>query len=140
MTLKGINHITFSVSNLENSIEFYKSVFDAKLLLKGEKLVYFDLCGLWLALNLEKDISRKEISESYTHISFSIEESDYEDFLNKLNYLGIKVLEGRVRHKDEGNSIYFQDPDGHKFEFHTGTRNERIRYYKNNRKDLEYFI
>ncbi|MBD1383107.1 VOC family protein [Bacillus sp. IB182487] len=62
MTVKGLNHFLFSVSNLENSIEFYQNVFDAKLLAKGKITAYFDLNGMWLALNEEKDIPRNEIS------------------------------------------------------------------------------
>lgn len=74
MSIKGLNHFLFSVSDLKKSIEFYKNVFDAKLLVKGKNTAYFDLSGMWLALNLEKDIPRKEIEQSYTHIAFSIEE------------------------------------------------------------------
>ncbi len=140
MKIKGINHITFSVSNLEKSIEFYKNVFDAKLLVKGEKLAYFDLQGIWLALNVESDIERNEIYQSYTHMSFSIDEEDYEFMVEKLNKLNVNIREGRPRHKEEGKSIYFRDSDGHLFEFHTKTREDRIKFYKDNRDELEFFI
>ncbi|MBU5439036.1 metallothiol transferase FosB [Tissierella sp. MSJ-40] len=138
--MKGINHITFSVSNLEKSIEFYKNVFDAKLLVKGERLAYFDLQGIWLALNVESDIERNEIYQSYTHMSFSIDEEDYEFVVEKLNKLNVNIREGRPRYKEEGKSIYFRDPDGHLFEFHTKTREGRIKFYKDNREELEFFI
>ena len=46
MKLNEINHITFSVSDLQKSIEFYKKVLGAKLLVEGETLAYFDLNGL----------------------------------------------------------------------------------------------
>src|SRR5690606_40328397 len=64
--------------NLDRSIEFYQKVFGAKLLVKGRTTAYFDLNGIWLALNVEKDISRNEIHESYTHIAFSIDESEFD--------------------------------------------------------------
>ncbi|WP_432409554.1 metallothiol transferase FosB [Wukongibacter sp. M2B1] len=143
MKLKGINHITFSVSDLEKSIEFYKNVFGADLLVKGERvgdrLAYFDLNGLWLALNVEDDVSRNEIYESYTHISFSIDEEDYVTTLERLKQLDIDLKEGRPRFEEEGKSIYFRDPDGHLFEFHTKTREDRIKFYKKNRPSLTFF-
>ncbi|HLR36066.1 MAG TPA: metallothiol transferase FosB [Tissierellales bacterium] len=135
-----INHITFSVSNLEKSIEFYEKVFNAKLLVKGDRLAYFDLNCLWLALNLEEAIPRDEIYKSYTHISFTIDEEGFEKKLQELKEFNVDIQIGRTRHKDEGKSIYFRDPDGHLFEFHTKTREDRIRYYKKSRNDLEFFI
>lgn len=35
MSIKGLNHLLFSVTDLDQSIAFYKHVFDAKLLVKG---------------------------------------------------------------------------------------------------------
>ncbi|MFU2015977.1 fosfomycin resistance protein FosB [Peribacillus butanolivorans] len=139
MSIKGLNHFLFSVSNLENSIEFYQNIFDAKLLVKGINTAYFDLNGMWIALNVEKDIPRNEISQSYTHIAFSIEEADFVKMYEKLMELNVNILSGRPRDEKDKKSIYFTDPDGHKFEFHTGTLKDRIDYYKQEKAHMEFF-
>lgn len=134
-----LNHLLFSVSDLDKSIRFYEDVFGAKLLVKGKNTAYFDLGGLWLALNVEEDIPRNEIQESYTHTAFSIEEKDFDAIYTKLERLGVTILSGRPRNGQDKRSIYFTDPDGHKFEFHTGTFQERIDYYKRDKPYMEFY-
>ncbi|MMZ59794.1 Metallothiol transferase FosB 2 [compost metagenome] len=139
LQIQGINHICFSVSSLERSIVFYTQVFGAKLLVKGKKLAYFDLNGLWVALNEEPEIERNEIHYSYTHLAFTIDDQAFEAYKEKLIDLNVNILPGRERDERDKKSLYFTDPDGHKFEFYTGQLEDRMEYYKETKTHMTFY-
>ena len=136
MSIKGLNHITFAVADIDRAAEFYTQVLGAKLLVKGKKTVYLDLAGIWLAHNLEPGA---KAAETYTHIAFSVAEEDLDTYRRRLQERGIQLRRDRIRNPREGRSLYFRDPDGHLLELHTKTRADRIEYYRSTRRDMDFF-
>ncbi|MCD2479134.1 FosB1/FosB3 family fosfomycin resistance bacillithiol transferase [Mammaliicoccus lentus] len=138
--IKGINHITYSVSNIAKSIEFYRDILGADILVESETSAYFNLGDIWLALNEEKNIPRSEIKYSYTHIAFTISDNDFEDWYIWLKENEVNILEGRDRDTRDKKSIYFTDLDGHKLELHTGSLEDRLNYYKEAKPHMNFYI
>lgn len=137
--IQSINHVTYSVTDIKQSIAFYKDILKANILVESDKTAYFTLGGLWLALNEEKDIPRNEIQYSYTHMAFTIDESEFDEWYQWLKENNVNILEGRTRDVKEKKSIYFTDPDGHKLELHTGTLEDRIDYYKEEKPHMKFY-
>ncbi|MBE5107583.1 metallothiol transferase FosB [Bacillus thuringiensis] len=127
--LQGINQIRCSVSNLEESIEFYQNILQANLLAKGRKLAYLDLNGFWIALYVEEHIPRNEIQQSFTHTTFIVTNEEFDTLKETLIQNGVNILPGGERDERDQRSIYITDPDGHKFKFHTDILQNRVEFY-----------
>ena len=122
--LKGINHITLAVSDLQRSIHFYGQLLGMKQHAKWDRGAYLECGDLWLCLSLDQDRSPiKPDEDDYTHYAFSINEKDFDPFLLSLEQANISIWKAN---KSEGKSCYFLDPDGHKLEAHVGSLTERL--------------
>ncbi len=136
MMIKDLNHITFAVADINRATEFYTHVLGATLLVKGARMAYMDLAGIWLALNMEPEA---KAADTYTHIAFSVAEADLESFRRRLQERGIDLRRDRSRHADEGQSLYFRDPDGHLIELHTKTLADRVEYYREHKPEMKFY-
>ncbi|MCP4106862.1 MAG: FosX/FosE/FosI family fosfomycin resistance thiol transferase [Desulfobacteraceae bacterium] len=127
--IEGLSHITFIVSDLERMPNFLTAIFDAEEIYSSKekefsvsKEKFFLINGLWLAIMEGEPLLQK----TYNHVALKIAESDFDNYLNRVRSLGVKILDGRDRIEGEGKSIYFYDYDNHLFELHTGTLEQRL--------------
>ncbi len=124
--LKGINHLTISVADLDKSFHFYKDVLLFKPLCKWDKGAYFVIGDLWFCLRLEPTHAA---AQGYTHYAFSVSKSDFSSMKSRMLSFGVVSFK---ENNSPGDSFYFLDPDNHKLEIHTGSWQERIESKKQN--------
>lgn len=132
MSIEGISHITFIVSDLDRMATLLceglgaKEVYDSgdkRFSISREK--FFTLGGVWLAA-----MEGKPVDRSYRHVAFKVEVAELPKLEAKLRSLGVEVEASRPRVEGEGDSLYFYDFDNNLFELHTGTLEQRLERYK----------
>ena len=120
--LKGLNHITLSVSDLSKSVSYYAGLLGFSLRARWNDGAYLTLGDLWLCLSRDGRIREGPLRE-YTHFALSVDSADFKEFSRK-------VVEGAYptwkENTSEGDSIYLLDPDGHKLEVHVGSLESRL--------------
>lgn len=120
--LTGINHLTLGVTGISRSVDFYSRLLNFRLVATWDAGAYLALGDLWVCLSL--DMARSDVGNlEYTHYAFSIQQSEFAEFRQRLQAEGVK--EWKVN-RSEGDSFYFLDPDGHKLEAHVGGLESRI--------------
>lgn len=130
--IEGLSHITFVVRDLDRMETILTTVLDARRTYdSGDRTFslsrerFFDIGGVWVA-TMEGE---PRPGRSYDHVAFRMAPEAYDERLRRIHALGLEVREGRSRVEGEGRSIYFHDDDGHLFELHSGTLEERLRRY-----------
>lgn len=121
--LTGINHITISVNDLDESFSFYSSVIGMEPRVKWETGAYLSMSDLWFCLS----VGQTKPSNDYSHIAFNISETDFSKYSLRLLDMGIKTWKENI---SEGQSLYILDPNGHKLEIHSGNLQTRLNALK----------
>jgi catechol 2,3-dioxygenase-like lactoylglutathione lyase family enzyme len=121
--LRGLNHITFAVSDVDRSLDFYMNILGFSGIVKWDSGAYLSLGDFWLCLSLDKP----ERKNDYTHVAFDISEHDFEKAAISLKEQNIEEWK---ENSSEGNSLYILDPDGYKLELHSGSLESRLESLK----------
>lgn len=122
--LKGLNHLTLSVANLERSIAFYRDWLGMRLSAAWSSGAYLQAGDLWLCLMLVRE-SDAVPATGYTHYAFSVDASHFDSCVAGLREHG--AIEWQPN-RSEGESFYLLDPDGHRLELHVGDLATRLEH------------
>ncbi len=120
--ITGVNHITLSVRDLEQSLAFYVDVLGCAKVAETLKGYYLRAGDLWLVLEVDEHVRSGPLPE-YTHVAFSVRQEDYEDMASRIRAAGAEIFK---ENKSEGQSLYFLDPTGHRLEIHVGDLTSRL--------------
>jgi catechol 2,3-dioxygenase-like lactoylglutathione lyase family enzyme len=123
MMITGINHITLSIKDVEESFAFYTQVLGFRPVARWPKGAYLLAGALWVALVLDERLRATALPE-YTHIAFSVAQADFAALSQRIVDAGATIWQPN---RTEGDSLYFLDPNGHKLEIHASDLETRLR-------------
>jgi len=120
--ITGINHLTFSVRNVEQSLDFYTRVLGFRPVARWPKGAYLLAGDFWVCLVFDEN-TREAVLPEYTHIAFTVAPQDFDAMSDRIRSSGAPIWQ---ENRTEGASLYFVDPNGHKLEIHASNLNARL--------------
>jgi len=134
--ITGVNHLTLSINNVEESFTFYTNVLGFRPVAKWPKGAYLLAGETWVALVLD-DRTRQNSLPEYTHLAFTVSPEDFDPLSQRIKGSGAKIWQ---ENRSEGASLYFLDPNGHKLEIHASDLKTRLKTAKASPwEGLEFF-
>ena len=135
--ITGINHITLSVKDVEESFVFYTEVLGCRPVARWPGGAYLLAGDVWIALVVDGDV-REDVLPEYTHIAFTVSPGDFETLSARIKQSEVEVWQDN---RSEGASLYFVDPNGHRLEIHASDLETRIKTAKEHPwEGLEFFV
>ncbi len=134
--ITGINHITLSVNDIDQSFDFYVGVLGLRPVMKSKRSAYLLAGETWIALVKDRNTHANELAE-YTHFAFTVSKDDFGIIGERILRSGVTIWQ---ENRSEGESLYFLDPNGQKLEINAsdlGTRLEALK--KENIDEMELF-
>ncbi len=135
--IRGVNHITLAVRDLQESFRFYTEVLPCEPVVRWRHGAYLRAGALWLCLSVDRHARAKTLPE-YTHIAFDINEFDLKALVARIRAAKVCIWKENT---SEGESIYFVDPNGHRLELHANSLADRLADLRMSPyPDLEWFV
>ena len=115
IVIESINHIGITVSNLEESVKFYRDLFDFDLIDKASApgLAFMRVADI--SIGLYESPGFKNSDASKHRIAFYVDEEDFEDAIDELNEREIQITFGPENIR-KGKTVVFLDPEGNQIE------------------------
>ena len=129
MKLERVIETCLYVDDLERAARFYEQVLELELLTSDARFRAYDVGGASVLLLFRRGGSvQTQVSEAGSipphdghgplHICFAVDAGELAAWEARLTQHGV-AIEGRMRWKRGGSSLYFRDPDGHLLELMT---------------------
>lgn len=119
----GFNHLTFTVSDLDVSLDFYCHLLGFRGEVRWQKGAYLSYQDVWLCLSLGKPAP----SADYSHVAISASHEEMRRIRKDPRFHPSMQWQENT---SEGDSLYLLDPDGHKLELHQGSLATRLNALK----------
>jgi catechol 2,3-dioxygenase-like lactoylglutathione lyase family enzyme len=121
MPIRGINHVTVAVRDLDRSLHFYVDLLGCRPRARWARGAYLEAGSLWLCLELDARAGSAQIDDS--HVALSVDAAEFAVIAQTIRAEGTTLWK---ENRSEGDSLYFLDPDGHKLEIHVGDLRTRL--------------
>jgi catechol 2,3-dioxygenase-like lactoylglutathione lyase family enzyme len=122
-TIQGLLETALYVEDLERAADFYRRVFEFRVLLETDRLVALDVAGKNVLLLFKSGATTNANPTpggvipghgctGPTHFAFSIGEDEVPHWRRRLDAHSV-AIESEVTWNGGAVSLYFRDPDGH---------------------------
>ena len=119
--IKKYLHTRFRVSDMEQSVYFYRDILGMKVVEqktspRGSKLVFLKFPDMDCELELCSfpDSGNVHVPEDLVHLAFEVD--DLEKCMDKLKALGVPITEGPIESSNGTQFIFTEDPDKYEIE------------------------
>jgi catechol 2,3-dioxygenase-like lactoylglutathione lyase family enzyme len=127
--MKGFNHLTLRISDLEKSLSFYCNILGMTLIHLGRTDAYLEWGTAWICLLEKKDLVNPNDVWGMDHIAFTVEVSDFHRLVDRIKNQGIPIIREPIN-RGSGLSFQFKDPDGILLEIFTGSLKKRMKNWQ----------
>lgn len=135
--ISGVNHLTFSVRDLEESVGFYTEALGFRIVARWRRGAYLLSGGAWVVLILDPSVRNGTLPE-YTHAAFTVSAEEFGILSESIKQFGAEIWQ---KNSTPGDSLYFLDPNGHKLEIHASDLEARLKSDRRNPMEgMEFYL